>query len=371
MEKKSSVQLGPFAKSRDINVTHVENHGLQLSDEQIQLFLKLLQQAEDTKALEVAGGDMTRLFEAAIKDRDTSAISELIKNTNGSTLGVKGCEAAVLLGDQKLMRTCIRQLDGAEAEFWKARSALLSGEHEISINTSLAAIDLPKTSTLSVSVIRGFANALSDLGFLEEGMTVLRSLAENQMVSANNDLLVKVLTDLFRARCRASLSVDNISDSVEEIVFKEVDQWREQIFALELKKWALIWQLEGSEMAPRPSTEVDLSRTRKINARFKNRFSPLIMSTIEALGLLCANQQDIAHDKLTDVVQSSRSLSYCDYLAYEAVRIAQRYVGTDCPLVLANTSLIENHEAQVQNVRELLGGSSHIDRVLKSIETIH
>lgn len=95
------------------------------------------------------------------------------------------------------------------------------------------------------------------------------------------------------------------------------------------------------------------------------------MSTIEALGLLCANQLDIAHDKLTGVVQTSKSQSYCDYLAYEAVRIARRYVGADCPLALANVGMIEHHAAQSQSVGELLAGSSTIDRVLKSIEAIH
>ncbi|WP_431300631.1 hypothetical protein [Tabrizicola sp. BL-A-41-H6] len=313
---------------------------------------------------------MTKLFEAALENRDTRAISELVLCTDTSALGAKGCEAAVLLGDEELMRTCIKQLTEPEADFWMARTDLLSGEHTSAITISLAALDKTKPSSLSISLCRGIANALSDLGLWEESMTILRSLMDNDLVSTNNVLLVKVLTDLFRARCRASLSVQRISDSVEEIVFEEVDQWREQIFSLELKKWALIWQLEGSDLAPRAATDIDLRRVRKINDRFHNRFSPMIMSTIEALGLLCADHQDIAHDKLTKVVKESKSQPYCYYLAFEAVRIAQRYIGVECPLVLANKSLVARQETQAQNVRKLLAESSTMGKVLKTIQAI-
>ena len=210
MKSNASVNLGPLSKSGDISVTHNEYHGIQLDDDIVLLLTHFLKtqtiksmEIEEHIGRDVGLGDLKELFFQAVQEGNAVSAARLLPNVGAhSGLGTKGCQAAVLLGNKRLMTECLNELRGAERKFWEARVDLLSGQQAESIKTSVEYFEEMNAANLGAAACRNIANALGDLGLWAHSIRLLVVLMNSEAVKSSDRLQAQVLTDLLRARCR-------------------------------------------------------------------------------------------------------------------------------------------------------------------------
>ena len=84
--------------------------------------------------------------------------------------------------------------------------------------------------------------------------------------------------------------------------------------------------------------------------------------------MLCGEQQELAQEKFASVVGEAKRQPYCEYLAFEAVNLAARYIDQGCRLVQSNLDILDQHAAQRAQVAMLLADGTVVERITHEIQ---
>lgn len=272
----------------------------------------------------------------------------------------RGCEAAILIGDSKLMERSIAELAFPMNAFWEARANLLSGKQEHAIVQLFENIDAFSKNSLLINAARNIANALGDIGLYEESVMLCDAVRNSYHARYNEDILIKVLIDSFRAYCRSGRNIDQIVKEIYRLTYRNSNQWPEQIFFIELMKWDLISAIEKrkhkpSEFLGEAFDWSDLiARMRSINHSIGNRFSENLFMIIDALKLILSKNLMDSQVILQEVIRDSSRKPYCNFLVFEATRLARCYLGADNPISTNNDYIIRNYNVKKEYIANYL-----------------